>query len=273
MADISVTGLLQPPRIALLKELYGDEIEEDISQRLWSTFGTALHEIIERGAKDLPNYIPEQRLYCVVDDCVVSGGIDLQEEIDGKVNLVDWKTTSAWAVTNGKIDWEYQLNSYAFLMWKNKGIRVSGLQVGALIKDWSKRTAQFNSEYPQLPIVMIDIPLWSIAQQEAFLKDRVTEHKIARLRHELSGELPQCTDREMWATSGGWAVVKQGAKRASKLFDDEQSAEAYALAASKGGIIHNVEKRPVNRTRCEEYCPVNSVCEQYKQWANTQKTS
>ncbi|CAB4122889.1 PD-(D/E)XK nuclease superfamily [uncultured Caudovirales phage] len=263
MADFSVTGLLAPPKIAMLKELYHDELSEDVSSRLWSTFGTVVHEIIEKGSVGLPNHTAEQRLYAVVDGQMISGGIDLQIYLNNDTHeLVDWKTTTSWAVINGKIDWENQLNIYAFLMRKNKNATVSSLKVGAIIRDWKKVDAQFKMGYPPRPVMMIDIPLWSEEDQEEFVRDRIATHTAARMRHELSGEFPDCTPEEMWESGGGWAVLKAGANRASKIYPDQVVARAVA-SANPGA---RVERRPSTRLRCEEYCSCASVCEQYKQW-------
>ena len=262
MADISVTGLLQPPKIAILREQHGDELEEDISNRLWSMFGTAIHNIIEQGAAGLEGYIPEQRLYAVVNGTMISGGIDLQEETDGGIVLVDWKTTSTWAVMNGKKDWEYQLNLYAYLMWKNKNTRVVGLQIGALIKDWNKRLAMYTPGYPEKPVMMIDIPLWTIDEQESFVEALVEKHKNARDVYEISGSLPDCTPEEMWESGGGWAVMKPGRKSAVKLFSSEEQAKIFI----NGDPDLYIETRPVSRMRCDSYCAASSVCEQHQQW-------
>ena len=41
-ADISVTGLLKPPRISLLSKINEEKLEADVSDRIWILLGQAL---------------------------------------------------------------------------------------------------------------------------------------------------------------------------------------------------------------------------------------
>ena len=145
----------------------------------------------------------------------MSGGIDLQHEKDGSISLVDWKSCSAYAVEHGKSDWEDQLNLYAHLVRRQKKVEVNKLQIGALIKDWQASKARFDPYYPQHPIQMIDVEVWDDDVCASRIETLVHEHEAARLRHDLAGELPDCTPSEMWQQGGSFAVKKLGAKRAS----------------------------------------------------------
>ena len=60
-ADISVTSLIDSSRIRKLKEKNEDNIEEDISERIMSILGTAVHNILEVGCPD--NSIAERRFF------------------------------------------------------------------------------------------------------------------------------------------------------------------------------------------------------------------
>ena len=46
-SDISVTQLIDSPRIVKLKELHNDKIVSDISEEIWKLVGSALHLIAE----------------------------------------------------------------------------------------------------------------------------------------------------------------------------------------------------------------------------------
>ena len=54
-SDISTTRLIAPPLIRYLEIKHKDEIEEDVSDRIWSLIGQSVHHIIERAEteKDL----------------------------------------------------------------------------------------------------------------------------------------------------------------------------------------------------------------------------
>ena len=58
-ASYSATGLLRPPQMAALYDNYSDFISKDVSQELWTLFGSAVHLILE-GTK-APEYITEER--------------------------------------------------------------------------------------------------------------------------------------------------------------------------------------------------------------------
>ena len=60
--------------------------------------------------------------------------------------------------------------------------------------------------------------------------------------------------------------MKNGAKRATKLFGTEQEAIAYVADASPEGL--RIEQRPGADVRCDNYCNVNKYC----QWYQNQQT-
>ena len=108
------------------------------------------------------------------------------------------KTTSVWAVMNDKPEWEQQLNIYAWLVATNKKVAIKSLQIVAILKDWSKREAERKPEYPQRNVAMINIPLWTFEEQEAFIKGRIAKHSAAEFALETDADLPECTPQEMW---------------------------------------------------------------------------
>ncbi len=48
-AEISVTEILNSPRIVHLKRLHWDDLEQDAADMVWSLFGSAVHEILQHG--------------------------------------------------------------------------------------------------------------------------------------------------------------------------------------------------------------------------------
>ena len=76
-ADISVTSLIDSPKISLMRQKYNDQIEIDAVDQIWSIFGTSVHSILERSEDDIYSET-EQRLYSEVDGWVLSGAIDSQ---------------------------------------------------------------------------------------------------------------------------------------------------------------------------------------------------
>ena len=188
-ANISATELLNSPRIVQLRKLHEDKIETDVSEMVWSIFGTAIHGVLEHGKDE--NHLIEERIHAVVDGWSISGAIDLQIiNKDGTCTINDYKTTSAWAVMNEKIEWEHQLNIYAWLVEKVKGVTVSNLEIVAIIRDWSRRDAAVKQGYPDAPIKVIPIQLWPFEDRQKFIEDRITEHSNALFEMETGEELP-----------------------------------------------------------------------------------
>jgi hypothetical protein len=272
-ANMSVTELLNSPRIVQLKRKHWDELTEDASSMVWSIFGTAIHNILEHGKGD--THIVEERIHVELDGMHISGAIDLQELIEEGIILSDYKTTSAWAVMNEKQDWHNQLNSYAYLVEKAKKIPVVKLQIVAIVRDWSRRDAATREGYPKAPIVVIDIPLWPFAHREAYVRDRISLHGDALFEMETDGEMPECTPEECWEKPTVYALKKDGNVRAKSVHETREAADTALAAATekaKKGEKFLIEVREGDRTRCSGFCQVAPHCEQYKKYLSTKPT-
>ena len=263
-SNLSMTELLNSPRIVQLKRKHWDDLTEDAAGMVWSLFGTALHNILEHGKDD--HHIVEERVFTEIDGMTISGAIDLQEVEEDGIILSDYKTTSAWAVQNEKQDWHNQLNGYAFLVEKAKQRKVKKLQIVAIIRDWSSREAKQKDSYPQAPIVVIDIPLWSFEDREQYIRNRIHVHTEAFFEDETGGEIAPCTPEEMWEKQGKFAVMKEGGKRAKSVHDTRQEAE---IALPEKGYF--IEHRKGERTRCESFCQVSAFCNTHQQYLSTKE--
>ena len=263
-AHASVTELISSPRITQLRKLHWDSIEEDVADKVWAIFGTAIHAVLELGKDE--NHVIEQRLHANVDGWDISGAIDLQRmEPDGVV-VCDYKTTGAWAVMNEKKDWEQQLNIYAWLVEKVKKTPVKSVEIIAIIRDWSRRDAQVKEGYPEAPIKVIDINLWSFEDREDFIKRRIKLHSDASFASEIGQDLPLCTPEEMWEKPTMWAVRKIGNVRAKAVLFKEEDAKTMVEELGKA---YEIEVRPGERTRCANFCQVKDFCEQWKNYQVT----
>lgn len=253
-ASYSATGLLRPPRMAALFDDPDNIMFRDVSENLWTLFGTAVHSILEDSKH--PDFITEERLYCSVSGIKLSGAIDVQHvQSDGTRVLQDYKTRKAYGVMNNDSD-EKQLNIYAYIAHKN-GIKVSGLQIINFIKDWSKHEAARKPDYPPQDIFIQNIPLWPIEQTEAFVMERIAAHEEAR-----AGNLPDCTDEERWLRDDKFAVMKEKRVRAVRVFDSQEEAETF-IAAQKDADKHTIDHRRGQPLRCEQFCDVSDYCDQF----------
>jgi hypothetical protein len=267
-ANMSVTELLGSPRIVQLKRRHWDELEQDASEMVWSLFGTAIHHILEHGKAE--NHLIEQRLHAHVDGWHISGAIDLQVITPEGIEISDYKTTSAYKVMAGSMDWEEQLNVYAYLVESQKKVPVTKIQIVAIIRDWSAREAAYKEGYPKAPIVVLDIPLWPFENREQFIRDRITAHSDATFAQETDEELPECTPKDMWERPTSYAIMKDGGVRAKSVHASKDEAEK-AWAEIKDYTKYKIVERPGERIRCAGYCQVSKFCSQYRQFLNQSK--
>lgn len=265
-ANLSATELINSPRIVQLRKAHEAEVEYDVSEMVWSIFGTAIHNVLEHGKDE--NHIVEERLHAEVDGWSISGAIDLQViNEDGTYTINDYKTTGAWAVMNEKVEWEQQLNIYAWLVEHVKNVTVSKLEIVAIIRDWSRRDAALKVNYPDAPIKVIPIQVWTQEFREQFIRDRITQHSNAMLTAELGESLPHCTPEQMWEKPPVFAVMKEGNVRAKSVHAIENEAtvalDDLKKTAKKGENFY-IEIRKGDRTRCENFCQVSKFCDQHQ---------
>lgn len=266
-ANISVTGLINSPKIVALSAKFHDELEEDVSDMVWSLFGSAVHKVLEHGRDD--NHLIEERIHAEVDGWRLSGAVDLQVvNPEGTVSIRDYKTTSAWAVMNEKSEWEFQLNIYAYLVEKVKGKTVADLGIVAIIRDWNRRDAATREGYPEAPIKELPIKLWSMKERERFVQERIALHSAFDFAMEAGEDLPDCTPEQMWERPTVYAVRKVGNVRAKSLHESEEEAKAAAEKLGKG---YEVETRPGERVRCANFCPVSQYCQQWRDYQQSKE--
>lgn len=262
----SVTQLIDSPRIGVLRRQHDSEITEDVSQKLWSVLGTAVHTMFENAAQDTPLYVSEERYhYPHPDGWVISGAIDLIEKrSDDTVALVDYKCTSVWSVIFEKQEWHNQLNAYAWLVRKaDVDYTIGELQIIAVLRDWKENDLKRNGgNYPEAPIVVISIPVWPDTEQDEYMENRIKLHADADYAALTTQQLPLCSEKEQWAKPAKYAVHKGAAKRATRVFDSEKEAQDFVF--NKQGM--SIQLRAGDKVRCTaNWCGVNEWCDQYKE--------
>jgi hypothetical protein len=220
-AHLSVTQLINSPKIVALTQKFDADLEQDVSDMVWSIFGTAIHGVLEHGKDE--NHIVEERLHATLDGWRISGAIDLQIKDDAGLSIRDYKTTSAWGVMNEKVEWEQQLNIYAWLVETVKKTPIIDIGVVAIIRDWSRRDAAKNENYPPAPVKEIPIRLWTYEEQTTYIKHRIGLHSACEFAMETDEDLPLCTPEEMWERPTTWAIKKVGGVRAKSVHDTEES--------------------------------------------------
>jgi hypothetical protein len=247
------TELINNPLIRFLKMRHWDELEEDASDRLWALLGSACHAVLQK-AGDILNALAEEQLRYGIDGCslVMTGTPDIY--IDHAIE--DYKVTSVYAFLLGaKIEWERQLNIYAF-MFTRYGFDVKHLRIHAILRDWMRSKALYDRNYPKIPFHTLNVRKWSTREQEAYVLGRINLFKSV----DDGVVIPTaCTDEERWARPTTWAVMKGRGKKAVRVFNDEETARKY-IGAKGDQSEYRIEERPGQYIRCEGYCPVRAFC-------------
>ena len=264
-AHLSVTQLINSPKIVALSAKFEDELEQDASEMVWSLFGSAVHNILERGKDDY--HIVEQRLFTTFEGWTLSGAIDLQILSDKGRSIRDYKVTSVWSAMQDKIEWEQQLNIYAWLVETVTKDPVIDLGIVAIIRDWNRRDSLTREGYPKAPISEIPVRLWTMEKREAYVSDRIKAHSECEFALETGSALPQCSSVEMWEKPTTWAVKKVGATRAKSVHLIEADAVEALNNSSKD---YEIEVRNGERIRCATFCAVNQYCAQWRDYCDSQ---
>jgi len=261
---LSATTLIMGIKQILLTERHWEELEDDVSDRLWAIWGQAVHSLMESEGE---NDFTEQKMAYKVNDVTVTGTID---NYDMKHGIIfDYKTASVNKIKfNDFKDWYLQGMIYAWLLRKNK-FPVNKCRFIALLKDFSRTEAIRDYQYPKEPVYVYEFPvtLQALFKIEIFINNKVSEyHRCITLD---DNAIPPCSPDERWEKPSKFAVMKNGNKRAVKLFDKREEAE---ILATEKGENHFIEFRQGESIKCQSFCLCSSFCNFNKDLSNADKT-
>lgn len=272
-ADYSVTEIIQPVRITHLQKRHWPEILKrplNVKSLLDSFDGTSTHMLFEKMLRDDPTFNCEQRVYMEILGRRVSGCPDLIHKPTR--TLYDYKRCKVWKKLFNDVEhWEQQLNIYAWLIEVNYGFSIRKIEVVAWFKDWDEHRKEESGDgrYPEAPVELMGIPLWTPERQAQFFIGRVTA--VVNTEYVPDNELPECTPQEMWERGGGWAAMpylgkRRGFKAGRVLPTRPQIEEWIENNPPSGGRKWKIEERVGSRQRCENYCDVRDWCNQYQKF-------
>jgi hypothetical protein len=255
--SLSATTLIQGVKQIILMDRYWDLLEEDVSDRVWAIWGSAVHSLMESEGE---NDFCEQVMSYNVGDVTVTGKIDCYNMSEGIID--DYKTASVTKVKFGDFtDWYLQGMIYAWLLVKNN-FPVKLCRFISLLKDHSKTDAMRDYQYPQNPVYVYKFPVTNkdLFKIGIYIKNKVEDHQ--RCINLLDKEIPPCSPEERWERPPVYAVKKPGLKRAVRLFDRREDA---TLLAQTKGENHYVEYRQGESVKCRSYCLCNRFCNFYQE--------
>lgn len=244
---VRASALPDSPQIDRLRRKHWDEIVIDVSDQIWSLLGTSVHYILHKGAPE--DSFAEEEMIAPIN------GVTLTAHSDMYHNQIisDYKVTSVWSFLLGlKSVWIGQLNIYCW-MWRQYGYPVKGLRIYAILRDWMKGKSLSDPEYPKIPFIEEIVPIWSMEQQEEYILSRINIHRDSTLG---------CTDEERWMRPTTYACMKEGNKKATRVFNTILEAETYIKENNPKLVM--VERKGTY-ARCEgNYCNVAEFCEQWQ---------
>jgi len=240
-----VTELINAPLVKKLTMEHWDEIEIDVSDRLWALLGTAVHYILKGGAPE--DSIEEEQLSASIGGITIVGTSDLYHN----KGIEDWKITSVYSFLLGmKPVWVAQLNIYKWL-WKENGFPVERLNINAILRDFMKSKTLSDQNYPKIPFQTAKIPIWKY--------DYTVKYILERIRLHNQEDPPECTPEEKWQRPTTYAVMKKGRKRAMRVLNSYEEAKDWI-----GDQDLYIEERKGSNIKCEQYCDVNKFCKYYQ---------
>lgn len=259
----SVTRVLGSPCEAVLLRRHGDELDGDVADYVWQIFGSAVHKVLEE-SKETDDQIKENFITVPIlerngKQYVLSGIFDLYDDSTGTVT--DWKTCGVIKWQKKEFDdYRMQLLLYCWMLRKI-GLNARKGEIVMLLRDWSKSKARFDKDYPDCQVKKIEFKFNDkhFEDAERYVNEWFKEVAIAE---SLPDErLTPCTPRQRWHRDDKWAVKKKGTKRAVRVLDSEDDADALAKQLSdKNGKPYCVEYRKGEDVKCEMYCSVVRWC-------------
>ena len=258
---ISATSLMKPIRGLILSVRHASELQQDVSNLVASKLGNAVHDSIARVVT--PGVIKETRVERFLSignvTYTITGKFDiLVDNGDETWTLRDIKTTSVWAYIFGGKDEDYraQLSIYRWLLSPNKKVNDISY-IDFFFTDWSTAKAKHDSQYPKQRLYPgHQIKLLSLQETEAYILSRLIQ--LEDSKNIPDNDLPYCTSEELWAEPEVFAVMKEGAKKATKLCDSMVEAVEYMRIKKVAGYI---ERRAPKVKRCS-YCSAAPMCSQ-----------
>lgn len=268
--EISATTLIQGTKQVILTQRHWAELEDDVSERIWAVFGTAVHALLEtEGETDFTEIDLRQK----VSNITVTGRLDNYDMATG--TICDYKNTSVYKIkaswqkgSDGKPygfpEWRMQGLIYAWLLQKN-GLPATKCRFIALLKDHSKTEAERDHLYPQSPVYVYEFKVTKEALEEieSFIRKKVFQYELFTSSED--NMIPECSAEERWQKKDVYAVKKEGRKSAVKLFDTKEEADEKIAELGKG---HYLEVRKGESMKCKNYCLCSAFCNFYQENQN-----
>lgn len=242
---MSTTHLIDSPRLRTLLIERFDDIEYDVSDMLSTLIGISVHEYSESKATDEEEV--EHKLTFTEDMNGNPLGITLVCKADNYTEplIIDTKTKAVGFQKFGIDKEEKQLNIYGWAQ-RMKGNKVDGLIADVILRDHKLRDT-VKSDYPPISYLPLPLKLWTFEEQNQYILEQLEYH---------SSSPYECSMEDRWEKPTTYAVKTKNKKRAERVLDSMAEAEKW-MRENRGD---HIEVRKGETLRCQNYCPVRSVC-------------
>ena len=265
---------------------------KDISGRIASSYGTAIHNALEASWKSprLPdtlsalgypsgmvkqvivNPTDEEAEHCipiyteylreyVVGNWTVSGEFDFVAE--GRVR--DLKTTGTYTFINKTNDDKYVKQGSMYRWLNPERITDDIMAIDYVFTDWSALQATIQKDkYPQMRMMEQLFTLNSIEDTESFIYNKLA--LLDELRYAEQSDMPACTNEELWIQPSKFKYYKKpDAKRATRVYDTHSEAMTHYMKDGGIGIVHEHK----GEVRACKWCDGLPTCEQAQKYINS----
>lgn len=285
---ISTTTLIKPVRQIILGERAAKLAKEknqgliEIEDMFHTAFGNSIHSTAEAAWKNYvhnlyklgykkrvveniqvnpkpeevdPNKVQvyvEQRLQKKVGNFTVTGKFDLV--LEGQLH--DYKTAGVYSYMkqSNAIKFCKQGSVYRFL--DPDIITGNNINIEYIFKDWVAYET-YKKGYPKNRMLTQPIPLMSIGETEAFVKQQL--RLIEQYRDADETDIPQCTHEELWQEPTKYKYFSKPTNKVATK-SSENLAEIQALY-NKKGCVGEIRTVPGKVKACN-YCPGVKLCTQ-----------
>lgn len=292
---ISATTFIKSiKQIILGTRIDEDTVSEDISNKIKSQGGTALHTAVEQAwltnhekgmlslgypqhiidrvrvnpteeelndpsVKVIPIYM-ERRSTKTVGSITISGKFDFVCE--GK--LEDIKRTSTYSYIHKTNDKAY-VRQGSIYKWLNQDI-ITGdsITIQYEFSDWSAHSVK-QKNYPPHMQMPYKLPLMSVAETNSYITNKVAQ--LEQCWNLPEEDLPACNSEELWQTNSVWKYYKnpgKSMKRSTANFATSMEANARLALDNNVGLVVEVK----GKARACAYCKAFSICKQKDNYLN-----
>ena len=289
---LSATTLQKSTRqIVLGKRIEMSDMSLDISSMVASTFGTAIHDAVEKAwtenryikslrklgysedtigrfkvnpapeelTEDTIAIYVEQRSERKIGNWIIVGKFDFV----GDGRLEDHKTTGVYTYIKKSNNEKYRQQGSVYRWLNPEIITHDQMLVNFVFTDWSalKLLTEKEKGYPASRMLSMPVYLMSLSETQKFIEDKLKS--IDANMNVAEPDLPLCNQEELWQNDTVYAYYKNPDATGNSTKNFTNFSEAQMRLNKDGGV--GIIKIRRGMVKYCAWCPAASICSQCKQ--------